>query len=319
MSINKKILLCFIALVVVGAVSLTLLHRSPKYLEQQQQAQNAQTVHSQDTKLPYDYLNNVIAQSGAACSVYYHSLENDDVFYNYSGKMPAGDLVRLYVAAGVLRQAEDGDLSLDEVYTLREKDRRPGSPVLDKLPAGSRLTVRNLLEDMVLQNDTTALYKLIWIAGREDLNEWLAKQGYADTVVGTAQLPRGENGQDTLAPGEKRQLSYTSVNDTVNLLTRLYQGKCVSPKQDGYLLDLLRKQPARDMLGALLPQKARIAGLQSDQGQVLGAAGIVYAKEKYVLVILMDKAVRPEESRKTLNQISSIIFNTVNDKEVFKK
>lgn len=105
----------------------------------------------------------------------------------------------------------------------------------------------------------------------------------------------------------------------MNLLTRLYQGKCVSPKQDGYLLDLLRKQPARDMLGALLPQKARIAGLQSDQGQVLGAAGIVYAKEKYVLVVLMDKAVRPEESRKTLNQISSIIFNTVNDKEVFKK
>lgn len=55
MSINKKILLCFIALVVVGAVSITLLHRSPKYLEQQQQAQQAQTVHSQDTKLPYDY------------------------------------------------------------------------------------------------------------------------------------------------------------------------------------------------------------------------------------------------------------------------
>ena len=113
MSINKKIILCFIALVVVGTVSLTLLHRSPKYQEQQQ-AQNAQTVHSQDTKLPYDYLNNVIAQSGAACSVYYHSLENDDVFYNYSGKMPAGDLARLYVAAGVLRQVEDGDLSLDE-------------------------------------------------------------------------------------------------------------------------------------------------------------------------------------------------------------
>ena len=51
MSINKKIILCFIALVVVGTVSLTLLHRSPKYLEQQQ-AQNAQTVHSQDAELP---------------------------------------------------------------------------------------------------------------------------------------------------------------------------------------------------------------------------------------------------------------------------
>lgn len=319
MSINKKILLCFIALVVVGVVSLTLLHRSPKYLEQQQQAQQAQTVHSQDTKLPYDYLNNVIAQSGAACSVYYHSLENDDVFYNYSGKMPAGDMVRLYVAAGVLKQVEDKDLSLEEVYTLREKDFRPDSPALGKLPVGSRLTVRNLLEDMLLQNDATALYKLIWIAGREDLNGWLAKQGYVDTVIGIHQLPLGENGDDTLAPQEKRQLSYTSVNDLVTLLTRLYEGKCVSPKQDGYLVDLLRKQPVRDMLGALLPKKAKTAGLQSERGAVLGSAGIIYGKEKYVLAILMDKAVRPEESRKTINQISSIIFNTVNDKEVFKK
>ena len=63
----------------------------------------------------------------------------------------------------------------------------------------------------------------------------------------------------------------------------------------------------------------KIAGVQSDQNQQLGAAGIVYAKEKYVLVVMMDKAVRPEESRKTINQLSSIIFNTVNDKEVFKK
>lgn len=318
MSINKKILLCFIALVVVGIVSITLLHRSPKYLEQQQTAQNAQLVHSQDTKLPYAYLNNVIAQSGAACSVYYHSLDTGEVFYNYSGKMPAGDLIRPYVAAAVLRQVEDKDLSLDEVYTLREKDIKPNSPALGKLPAGSKLTVQNLLEAMLLNNDTTALYKLIWTAGREDMNEWLAKQGYADTVIGSHDLPTQENAQDALAPKEKRELSYTSVNDMVNLLTSLYQGKCISKEKDAYLLNLLQ-QPNRDMLGALLPEKVKIAGYQADHGQVLGAAGVVYAKEKYVLVVMMDKAVRPGETRKTINQISSIIFNTVNDKEVFKK
>lgn len=319
MSINKKILLCFITLVVVGVISITMLHRSPKYLEQQQTAQNAQLVHSQDTKLPYAYLNNVIAQSGAACSVYYHSLDTGEVFYNYSGKMPAGDLIRPYVAAAVLRQVEDKDLSLDEVYTLREKDLRPNSPALGKLPAGSKVTVQNLLEAMVLQNDTTALYKLIWIAGREDMNEWLSKQGYADTVIGSHDLPTQENAQDALAPKEKRELSYTSVNDMVNLLTSLYQGKCISKEKDAYLLGLLQQQPGKDMLGALLPEKVKIAGYQADHGQVLGAAGIVYAKEKYVLIVMMDKAVRPVETRKTINQISSIIFNTVNDKEVFKK
>jgi len=34
---------------------------------------------------------------------------------------------------------------------------------------------------------------------------------------------------------------------------------------------------------------------------------------------MTDKALRKDETMKTINQISSIIFNTVNDKEVFKK
>ena len=319
MSINKRIILCLIGLVLVGVISFSLLHNSPKYQQQQKQAQNAQLVHSKDTKLPYAYLNNVIAQSGAACSVYYRSLDTGEVFYNYSGKMPAGDLIRPYVAAAVLAQVENKDLALDEVYTLRQRDIRTDSPALGQVPAGSQVTVQNLLEDMLLQNDRTALYKLIWIAGREDINAWLTEKGYVDTVVGSHDLPVKENEEDKLGAQEKRELSYTSVNDTVTLLTQLYEGKCLRPKENGYLLGLLGRAPRPDMLGALLSQSVNIAGLQADHGQVLDAAGIVYARERYVLVVLMDKAVRPGETRKTINQISSIIFNTVNDKEVFKK
>ena len=319
MSINKRIILCLILLLVVGTVSFTLLHRSPKYIETQKQVQSTKVVHSQDTKLPYAYLNNVIAQAGAACSVYYHSLDTGEVFYNYSGKMPAGEMIRLYVAAAVLQQVKDKELDLKKVYTLNAKDKKPDSPALGKLNPGSQLTLQNLLEDMLLQQDDTATYKLIAIADREDINKWLIEQGFADTVVGTHELPTHENAGDGLTEKEKRMYSYTSVNDTVNLLNRLYQGKAVDAKQDAYLLNLLQRQPQRDMLGALLSKDVKLAGLQSDNGQVLGAGAIVYAKEKYVLVILMDKAVRPQETRKTMNQISSIIFNTVNDKEVFKK
>ena len=319
MSINKRILLALILLLVIGTVSFTLLHRSPKYIEQQRQVQSTKVVHSQDTKLPYAYLNNVIAQAGAACSVYYRRLDTGEVFYNYSGKMPAGEMIRLYVATAVLQQVKDKDLDLKKVYTLDPKDKKPESPVLGKLQPGSQLTLQNLLEDMVLQQDDTATYKLIAIAGREDMNDWLVKQGYADTVIGTHELPTTENAGDGLTEKEKRLYSYTSVNDTVNLLTRLYQGKAIGEAQDKYLLELLNNQSQRDMLGALLPKDTGLAGLQSDNGQVLGAGAIVYAKEKYILVIMMDKSVRPKETRKTMNQISSIIYNTVNDKEVFKK
>jgi len=319
MSINKRIILALILLLVVGTVSFTLLHRSPKYIEQQKQIESTKVIHAQDTKLPYAYLNNVIAQSGAACSVYFHSLDTGEVFYNYSGKMPAGEMIRLYVAAAVLQQVKDKDLDMNKVYKLTQKDKKPDSPALGKLQPGSPLTLQNLLEDMLLQQDDTATYKLIAIAGRDDINTWLAQQGFADTVVGTHELPTHENAGDGLTEKEKRLYSYTSVNDTVNLLNRLYQGKAVDEENDAYLLSLLQRQPQRDMLGALLPRDVRLDGLQSDNGQVLGACAIVYAREKYILAILMDKSVRPKETRKTMNQISSIIFNTVNDKEVFKK
>ena len=69
----------------------------PKYIAQKKEIekQESQLVHDKDTKLPYTFLNNVIAQSGATSSVYYKSLDTGEVFYNFSGKMPAGGLIRL--------------------------------------------------------------------------------------------------------------------------------------------------------------------------------------------------------------------------------
>lgn len=104
----------------------------------------------------------------------------------------------------------------------------------------------------------------------------------------------------------------------VTLLTRLYEGTCVSKELDAYLLGLMEKQNDRQLLGALLPKKLRLAQVSTSEGRVQNAGGIIMPR-KYILVIMTDKALRKDETMKTINQISSIIFNTVNDKEVFKK
>ena len=85
MSINKRILLCLLLLLLVGGVSSHLIHQSPKYIAQKKEIekQESQLVHDKDTKLPYTFLNNVIAQSGATSSVYYKSLDTGEVFYNF--------------------------------------------------------------------------------------------------------------------------------------------------------------------------------------------------------------------------------------------
>ena len=66
---------CLLLLLLVGGVSFHLIHQSPKYIAQKKEIekQESQLVHDKDTKLPYTFLNNVIAQSGATSSVYYKS------------------------------------------------------------------------------------------------------------------------------------------------------------------------------------------------------------------------------------------------------
>jgi beta-lactamase class A len=317
MSINKRIFLCLLLLLLVGGISLHLIHNSPKYIAQEKQKKEAQLVHEKDTKLPYTYLNNVIAQAGASCSVYYKSLDTGEVFYNFSGKMPAGALIRPYIATAVLQQVKDKDLKFNQVVKIDRKEHRPGSPDLEKLPDGSELTIQNLLESMMLHNDQTALAKLVELAGRDEINAYLLNAGYADTFLSANDFEKTE--EDHEAKDQEHQISFTSVNDMVTFMERLYKGKCVSPEQDAYLLSLLQRQNDRQLLGALLPRDLQLAQVTADHGRVLNAAGIIYAREKYILVIMTDKALRPIETRKTMNQISSIIFNTVNDKEVFKK
>lgn len=160
MSINKRILLCLLLLLLVGRVSFHLIHQSPKYIAQKKEIekQESQLVHDKDTKLPYTFLNNVIAQSGATSSVYYKSLDTGEVFYNFSGKMPAGGLIRPYVAAALLDAVKEGNLSLDETVTVTAKALRKKSPALSKIKPGSKVPVRILLEDMMLDQDETALY-----------------------------------------------------------------------------------------------------------------------------------------------------------------
>ena len=73
---------------------------------------------------------------------------------------------------------------------LREK-----SPALSKIKPGSKVSVRILLEDMMLDQDETALYEPRWrLIGWDEINAYLLKKGYADTIWGARSCKNGRNG-----------------------------------------------------------------------------------------------------------------------------
>ena len=104
-----------------------------------------------------------------------------------------------------------------------------------------------------------------------------------------------------------------------SFFNRLYYNQCVSTSADRFMLETLKKHADRSRLLALLPKTVQAAHETGDAPGVQNDGGIIYAKENYILVILTDRSVNQGQTLKTINQISSIIYNTVMDREVFKK
>ncbi|WP_236685919.1 serine hydrolase [Pseudoxanthomonas suwonensis] len=87
----------------------------------------------------------------------------DEPWYLASG-------VKIPVAIAVMRAVEDGELSLDTRIALRETDFVDGAGGTNRHPAGARLTVAYLLEQMVVFSDNTASDVLIRSVGLERVN-----------------------------------------------------------------------------------------------------------------------------------------------------
>ena len=309
-------------LIVLAATSYVYITHSSKYKTQKIQDDTGSTVSiAPNTSLPYTYLNNIIAQSGAGCSVYYKSLTSGDIFYNYSGKMPAAGMIRPFIMAKAMEEVEQGNLQLEQKFKITADNRAVGSSVLDKKKNMEEVTLKEILEAMVVNNDNTATNILIDILDTDSINTYIEQHGYLDTVLASKLGMEDKKSEEkTGSAGKIRdKKNYTSVNDLMTFFNRLYYNQCVSTSADRFMLETLKKHADRSRLLALLPKTVQAAHETGDAPGVQNDGGIIYAKENYILVILTDRSVNQGQTLKTINQISSIIYNTVMDREVFKK
>lgn len=78
--------------------------------------------------------------------------------------------VKIPIALTVLRAIERGEHTLDSTLTLRTTDYVDGTGETNNHPPGTRLTVRYLLEQMIINSDNTASDMLIDLVGINEVN-----------------------------------------------------------------------------------------------------------------------------------------------------
>ena len=111
------------------------------------------------------------ADSRVRLGVYVRDLETG-ASASFHGSEPwyLASTVKVPVAIAVLRGVERGDFTLDTPLTLRAADYVDGAGPTNSRPVGAPLTVRYLLEQMIIYSDNTASDMLIGLVGIGTVN-----------------------------------------------------------------------------------------------------------------------------------------------------
>ena len=202
-----------------------------------------------------------------------HLESGRELFVNRDEPFPMASTFKVPVAVQLLTLADSGKVSLDSMIALDPTDLHPGSGTLTSLfnKPGVALSVRNLLELMLLISDNSAADILLRTAGRGPaINGRLATLGVrgisvdrstvaliADalgirnlppenelTVERFAQLARAVPPEERKAAGEKfsqDRRDTSTPEGMARLLEKIWRRQALGPANTDMLLDIMRR------------------------------------------------------------------------------
>jgi beta-lactamase class A len=222
----------------------------------------------------------------------YHLESGRELFLDGDGHYPMASSFKVPVAVQLLSLVDQGRLRLDSMVTLSPADLHPGSGTLSSLfdDPGVSLSVRNLLELMLLISDNSATDILLRVAGGSDqVNGRLKALGVSGIsvdrptialiadAVGVKELPPESEWRPGMFRALAREVTeadrkaavdafYRDKRDTATpkgmaaLLRKIWRGEALSPASTALLQDIMfRCETGQARLKGLLPPSIRVA------------------------------------------------------------
>lgn len=194
------------------------------------------------------------------------------VSFNAKERFPMASTYKLPIAVQVLTLVDRKQLSLDRMIEVKQKDLHPGSGVLTATLSkpGLIISVRNLLELMLLVSDNSATDLLLGLAGGpQSVTERMRSLGLADMVINrpTVQLIADSTGyplppEEEWTPERFKKLYEGTTRDSrrnaarkfledardtttpeamVSLIEKIHRDGVLSPENRALLFEILER------------------------------------------------------------------------------
>lgn len=190
------------------------------------------------------------------------------VSLNAQDHFPMQSVYKLPISMAVLNQVDAGKIRLDQKVTIAKNDYAGSdahSPIRDKYPKGTELTVDDLLRFALSESDGTASDALMKLAGGPPaVQAYLTDVGISDLIV--------LDTERALAQDHSLQYrNYASPAAAVALLTALHEHRRLSASSQALLLKyMILSSPGAKRLKGELPAGTTVAHKTGTSGTEKG-------------------------------------------------
>jgi len=187
---------------------------------------------------------------------------------NSKDHFPMQSVYKLPISMAVMKQVDDGKLSLDQKVKIAKEDyvgSAAHSPIRDKNPNGAELTIKELVRYALSESDGTASDVLMKLAGgNTSVQSYVTNLPVTDLIVLNTEKELSED--DTA-----QYRNYASPASAVDLLRALYERRGLSESSQALIVKYLTEStPGAKRLKGLLPAGTVVAHKTGTSGTTNG-------------------------------------------------
>lgn len=229
--------------------------------------------------------------AGGKLSFYYRPLNGGEaVAHNADMPLIAASIIKIPVMIEAFRRFESGEMDRNAVHVLREEEKKPSCGALNRMHAGLEVTMRDLVDLMIVLSDNTATNILIDYLGVDAVNATLDSCGATIT-----RLRRKLFDTSGIANGLRNVVCAGEIG---MLLEKLYHGEIVSPAASAEMVEILKNQKLNGKFPFFLkPRGIQCAHKTGEDDNTTHDAAIVFTKQPFVLCMFSNETNVPAFER----------------------
>jgi len=210
--------------------------------------------------------------------------------HNENEPLIAASVIKIPIMVEAFRQFEAGILSPNDVHVLRDAEKMPSCGALNRMHDGLEVSLRDLVELMIVLSDNTATNILIDLLGKDNVNATLQSLGITRSVLRRKLFDREAH--------LKGIENTVTARDMGILLEKMYAGELVSEAASREMLEILRNQKLNGKMPFYLkPRGIASAHKTGEDDGITHDVGIVFARKPFVLCMLSNETDVPAFER----------------------